>query len=252
MLFEQTYECLYIANTMKIVIVEDEMTQQKLLSSYISKALDEKRIPFDLQVYSDAETFLKNYEEGTSIVFMDIELPGINGMVASKRLRAMDNETVLIFVTNMAQFAIQGYEVDATDFIVKPINYYSFSMKLDKALRILGKRNPTKTILLPSHGEEKAVATKDILYVEVVNHDLFYHTVDAEYKVHASMKKAVEDLKDLPFSRCHIGYLVNLAHVKEANKSEVILSNGTSLSMPRTRRKEFLADLASYLSGGKK
>ena len=250
-MFEQSGYYLYNGVIMKIVIVEDEKQQQKLLASYISKALDEKKIPCEVKIYSDAETFLNEYEKGTSIVFMDIELPGINGMHASKRLREMDSEAILIFVTNMAQFAIQGYEVDATDFIVKPINYYSFSMKLEKALRILSKRNPTKTILLPFHGEEKAIATSDILYVEVVNHDLFYHTIQAEYKVHASMKKAIEMLQGLPFSRCHIGYLVNLAHVKEANKSEITLSNGEVLSMPRTRRKEFLADLANYLSGGK-
>ncbi len=248
---QKGYKHVYNVSIMKIVIVEDEMQQQELLTSYVTKALEEKKIPFELKTYTNAESFIDEYEVGTSLVFMDIELPGMNGMEASRKLRELDGEAVLIFVTNMAQFAIQGYEVDATDFIVKPINYYSFSMKLDKALRILIKRNPSRTILLPFHGEEKAVLTKDILYVEVVNHDLFFHTVNAEYKVHASMKKAVESLQGLPFSRCHIGYLVNLAHVKEANKNEIILSNGVALSMPRTRRKEFLADLANYLSGGK-
>lgn len=236
---------------MRISIIEDESKQIELLSSYLKKSLNENNIPYEITAYKDAESFLNDYKKGISIIFMDIELSGkMNGMDCARVIREKDSDVLIIFVTNMAQFAVQGYEVDATDFIVKPINYFSFKMKLEKALRILAKRNPTKSILFTIGNQKVSLSSRDILYVEVVNHDLFVHTIDNEYHLKASMKKAMDDLEGLPFSRCHIAYLVNLAHVKSATKNEVILTNDETLLMTRTRRKEFLADLSNYLSGG--
>lgn len=235
---------------MNIKIVEDEIKQQELLESFLRKALTEKNIPYTLEFFHDGESFLEKYQKPTSIVFMDIQLDGkIDGMEVSRRLRRIDEDVILIFVTNMAQFAVQGYEVDATDFIVKPINFYSFNMKLEKALRILARRTPTKQILFKIENKDVSLSSSDILYIEVVNHDLYLYTLNDKFHIHSSMKKAMHELDGLPFSRCHVSYLVNLSCVKSITKNEVILSNGTSLLMSRSRRKEFLADYSAFLGG---
>ena len=120
---------------MNIAIVEDDGKEAEALLSYIKKYGEKSGTSFDVKIFSDAENFLESYKQGLDIVFMDIELPGMNGMDASKRLRALDRSVTLIFVTNMARFAVNGYEVGAFDFIVKPVTYGSFEIKFRYAPR---------------------------------------------------------------------------------------------------------------------
>lgn len=222
------------------------------MKAFLSKFFNEKKIEYSLVCYNNGEEFLKEYQKGASLIFMDIEFgkERMNGMDVSRQLRKIDEEVLLVFVTNMAQFAIDGYEVDALDFIVKPMNYFSFTLKMEKVLRILGSHHNSKNVMVSVENGTRNIFASEILYVEVSNHDLYYHTKNHEYKVRMSMREAMDQLKGLPFSRCNVCYLVNLAHVESADKDSVLLTNGESLKMPRTRRKEFLSDLGRYLSGG--
>ena len=118
----------------RVVIVEDEVVYLDALKDMLSSYEKEKEVAFNITAYRDIETFLAEYRKCYDIVFMDIELPGMNGMDGARRLREADSSVVLIFVTNMAQFAVQGYEVNALDYILKPVTYKNFSVKLDRAL----------------------------------------------------------------------------------------------------------------------
>lgn len=95
---------------LKISIIEDQEPAQELLKSFLGRYATEKNLQLDIVCYGDAFSFLEKYKKGSDIIFMDIELPGINGMEAARRLRETDNMAVLIFVTNMAQYAVKGYE----------------------------------------------------------------------------------------------------------------------------------------------
>lgn len=239
---------------MKIIIVEDELIWQEKLREYLLKFSLESKIDYKISIYNDGDSFLKDYKNDADLIFMDIELGKnkINGMEISKKLREFDNNVLLIFVTNMSQFAVEGYEVDAIDFIVKPLNYYSFKMKIEKACRIIGKEASSKNKMLSVENGTKNIMSSEVLYIEVRNHNLFYHTKSEEYKVRSTMKEASKLLEGLPFSKCNNCYLVNLSYVKEIAKEDVILNNGIALKMPRTRRKEFIEDLGNYLSGANK
>lgn len=239
---------------MDITIIEDEKEQQELLKTFLRKYLNEKMLPYQITTYKNGESFLKEYRQGKAdLIFMDIQLGEghENGMEISKALRKIDNDVLLVFVTNMSQFAVEGYSVDAIDFIVKPIQYEPFRMKMEKACHLLLSKSHMKNILISVEGGSKKILAGDILYVEVSNHDLYYHTKNGEYKVRMTLRNALEQLEGLPFSQCNSCYLVNLHYVEKIEKEYVILSNGESLKMPRTRRKDFLADLGDYLSGAK-
>lgn len=122
-----------------VAIVEDEDAAAAILSNCLDKYASAKRegVEFSVCRYHDAVSFLENYRSRFDIVFMDIQLPDLDGMEAAKKLRRLDSSVTLIFVTNMANFAVRGYEVDALDFIVKPVEYFSFALKLDRALERL-------------------------------------------------------------------------------------------------------------------
>lgn len=240
---------------MNIAIVEDEKDQQELLNSYISNFFKEIDKQYTITFFDNGESILKSFKKDSfDLVFMDIEFNNgtLNGIEVSKKLREIDENFLLIFVTNMANFAIDGYSVNAIDFIVKPVLYDPFRMKISKALKMYSSRFSMKNVLIPVENQSKQILANEIYYVEVSNHDLYYHTKDNEYKVRSSLKHALSILESLPFVQCNSCYLVNLEYVSRIEKDCVILENGENLKMPRTRRKEFLEQLGNYISGSRR
>ena len=122
--------------TYNIAIVEDEKESAECIAAFLERFAREEKCAFGVKRYGDGLTFISDYDRSADIVFMDIEMPGTNGMDASKLLRQIDEDVLLFFVTNLAQYALESYEVSAFDYIVKPVNYFDFSMKFRKALDI--------------------------------------------------------------------------------------------------------------------
>ncbi len=240
---------------MNIAIVEDEIEWQETLKKYLETYLNQKGVSYEVKTFSNGEDFLSSFTKGEfDLIFMDIDLgkDKIIGTEVSRKLREIDDEAVLIFVTNLAQYAIEGYSVDALDFIVKPLVYDPFRMKMEKAYKIINSRVKENNVIISVEKASKKILAKDVYYVEISNHDLYYHTNDEEYKVRSSLKNAMEQLEGLSFAQCNSCYLVNLEYVERVEKDSIILSNGSNLKMPRTRRKEFLKALGDYLSGIRK
>ena len=113
---------------LQIAIVEDDPSERERIRECL-RLMEDDDISFAVREFETGVSFLDQYQPEYDIVLMDIEMPGIDGLKTARELRRMDGEVILIFVTNMAQFALYGYEVDALDFILKPINRYSFSLK---------------------------------------------------------------------------------------------------------------------------
>lgn len=108
----------------RIKILEDDPADRDTLIECLRKYEREQGQSFSITAYDNPSDFMDNYHMDADLIFMDIELPGINGIETSHQLRAADPVVALVFITNMEQYAINGYEVDALDFVIKPINYY--------------------------------------------------------------------------------------------------------------------------------
>ena len=150
----------------------------------------------------------------------------------------------LIFVTNMSQYAVEGYQVDAWDYIVKPVLYYDFALKLERAIdRIKSRRGSGVRIQVDD--AIKIVSTRDLLYVEVAGHSLVYHTTEGIYRSTGSLK-AVEKTLPPEFVKCNNCYLVNLRYVTGL-KSYTVTVGGDELQISHPKRKEFIRKLNNYL-----
>ena len=114
----------------QIAIVEDDKLASDTIKEYILRYGKENSLQFGISQYSDAVGLLDQYSAEYDIIFMDIQMPYMNGMDAAHRLRTLDQKVILIFTTSLAQYAIEGYSVDAMAYLLKPINYYEFAMKL--------------------------------------------------------------------------------------------------------------------------
>lgn len=240
----------------EILIVEDEDDAAETLVSHIERYGREKNLEFHTTRSKTADQVVKASRQ-FDLVFMDIDLPGMNGMDAAELLRVYDQETPIVFVTNLAQYAVRGYEVDALDFMVKPVGYYHFSMRMDKAMRAVERRH-AQSITLSTRGGLYVLPVSDIVYIDVVNHDIVYHVSstsgvigpdDEPPRVRGSLSKVEEELPAGQFLRISSGCLVNMAHVRSMNAGELVMSDGTKLYASRARRREVLETLTDYLGG---
>lgn len=191
---------------------------------------------------------VRDYRPVWDVILLDIEMPGLDGMTAAHRVRELDREAVILFITNMGQYAIRGYEVDALDFMLKPVSYFALAMKLDKALTYARSRQ-TACLVLPQENGLCRVAARDICYVEVSLHRLHIHTVDGELSAPGSLAELAQQLDGEPFARCNKGYLVNLRHVRLV-KGDTVLVGGDELLISRRKKREFLQAVTDYYGGG--
>ncbi len=228
----------------RIAIIEDDKNQAATLESHIKRYADEHKTAISVTVFYNVITFLEKYKSDYEIVYMDIMMPMMNGMDAAHLLRQKDQKVLLVFVTSMRQYAIQGYEVTASDFIVKPVKYPEFSLKFT---RLLDKVTPSAgtDIILKSESGFVRLTPSQILYVEVSAHHCVYHTKLGEYRQYQSMKSVESALNGQGFARCSNFTLINLAYVTRVDGMSVYLDD-IECSMSHPRKKAFLEALSTY------
>lgn len=159
----------------RIAIVEDDQGYRDTLFTYIKQYEQERDTAFEVTPFEKADDFLAVYNGDYDIILMDIEMPGTNGMDAAEQIRKRDAQVVIMFITNMAHYAIKGYEVGALDFVLKPIQYLNFANKMDRAMQLVENRG-SKPVMIQTGTGVKKIDSRDIFYVEIQNHVLRYHT----------------------------------------------------------------------------
>ncbi|MBP5216805.1 MAG: response regulator transcription factor [Bacilli bacterium] len=232
----------------RIAIVDDMPEERERLLSCLQQMEKEGGHHFSLREYCSGEEILQDDSRAYDIIIFDIDMPGINGMDAARELRKRGSEVVIIFVTKISQYAINGYEVDAVDYVLKPISYFDFAMKMQRAInKSLSSKGVE--IIIDSTSGVKHLNTSDLLCVETMLHYVYYRTSEESIKARKSMKQVEEDLSPRAFARCHKSFLVNLRHVKAIRTDEVELSDGSKLPMSRRYSVPFMQEFISFVKG---
>lgn len=232
---------------LQIAIVEDDRCNREQLNEYILRYGTEVGENFRVSCFTCGDDLLKQYDSRFDLVLMDIEMPGADGMQTARRLRQLDDQVVLVFITNMVQYAIQGYAVQALDYILKPLSYLSFKMRFARALGRIDRQKDAQ-VLLDCHGRQIRLPVRSICYVEVQQKQLCYHTEQGEYTLRGTLKSAEEALATFPFAKGNHWYIVNLAHVTEIGVKSLWV-DGTELPVSRGCRQELLAAFNRYIGG---
>lgn len=161
------------------------------------------------------------------------------------KIREFDDRVQLLFVTNMVQFALEGYAVDAADFIVKPISYRTFAPRMDKILKRV-EHTRTRFLLVKQGKESVYCSIRDIAYVESLNKKTIIHRKEEE-PIYCSEPLYVleEKLATEPFFRCHNAFLVNLDYIQSLGTDNITIQ-GDRIPVSKYRKKDFMNALANY------
>ena len=232
----------------KIIVVEDQNKWWEQISSYLSSYAKENDALFEVARFKTGESFLAQYDGSADLVFMDIGLPEKNGIDISKELRQKDGRVCIVFLTELSQFAIEGYEVRAFDYLVKPIKYDLFSLKLSRILAYLSHAS-RKYATIKDGSLTARICFDDIVYIESQKHYVYFHCLEQEYRTRGRLEDIQKEYLDSGFSRINRSILVNLAHVNGYTSTDVT-AKGENLPLSRVYKTDFLHDLTLYL--GKK
>ena len=231
----------------RVAIVEDEAEIREQLMGYVQRYTRQYGTAFEVKTFADGLEILEDYRPAYDLILLDIEMKHLDGMETARRIRELDPEVMLVFITNMAQYAIKGYAVGALDYVLKPVPYFAFSQQLQKVEEQL-RRRTRHYLAVPVEGGLRRLDTSLIYYIESEGHRVRFYTEEGDFAAPGALKALEEKLADRPFARCNSGYLVNLAQVQAVQQNTVQVGP-YELQVSRPKRKSFLAALTDYIGG---
>jgi two-component system response regulator LytT len=230
---------------MRIAVCDDEELFRIEFKSVLDKVLINAE--YDIDTFSGGsslyEAFLKNPFD---LVFLDIEMPGIDGITLAKRLRAVSENVQIVFLTSHIEYALEGYEVNALRYLVKPVDMN----KLSEVLKyIQDKKNNSRQIMIKQEGEDIVIDISDVIYMESMDKNVRIVTSKSEYITRYNISDYEEELKNSGFLRIHRGYLISLSKVKKIVKNDVVMDGDISLPVSRSNIKTLKDALYAYVEG---
>ena len=223
----------------RIAICEDEKVVLDFESSLVRQWAAGAGCPLELDTYISAEQFLFESEDKApyDLLIFDIQMKNINGMELAKKLRARGCDSVIIFVTGIPDYAIEGYEVGAVRYILKPVKPEVLNGLLDAAFKE-GQKKAEDYFVLGQGADVQKISFEKIIYVEARGHYVFLKGVDFEREWKAGFAETTAAFDGRGFFCLRRGLLVNLAHVTRITRTDCVLDGGETLPVARGVYKE--------------
>ena len=229
-----------------LAIVEDEDSYAQQLVEFVGRYQEESGNYFKITRFTDGDQIVEGYKGQFDIILMDIEMKLMDGMTAAEEIRRLDQEVVIMFITNMTNYAIRGYQVDALDYVLKPVSYFAFSQKLGRAISMI-KKTTSKVISVDMPSGVKKLEIDNIFYIESEGHNLNFYTTGGDFSVRARMGDFDDQLSAYNFFRSNKGYLVNLKYVDGVENGSCLIA-GKRLLISRSRKNDFMVALTDYMA----
>lgn len=233
---------------MKIAVCEDLADDTTALCDYISDYFTRMGYAGKVQTFETGEALLEAFSPGTfDLVFLDIYLPGISGMEAAQIIREQDQSCRIIFVTASVDHTMDGFEVNAVGYLVKPID----QTKMDRALQLcqdlfLGS---ARVLEIPMGREGRVpLPLPNMEYVEVYGRDCLFHMLGGVFEARLTLDEVEAMLDGGPFLRCHRSYIINMNQVEDLRSDDFLMKNGDVVPMRRNGKRELRLAYAKFMA----
>lgn len=228
---------------MRIAICDDEEMYRVRLKSVLDKIL--VNADYEIETFADGNRLEEAYSEAPyDLVFLDIEMPAVDGITLARSLRARSEKVFIVFLTGHVEYALEGYEVNALRYLTKPVD----TDKLKEVIRyVQDKQGSGRQIIVKEDGEQLLIDIADVMYMESMNQNVRIVTTKGEHVIRYNIGDFEQQLAGDGFFRIHRGYLVALAKVKKLAKSDVIMEDGTALPVSRSNIKPLKDALYAYV-----
>ncbi|MCI8534249.1 MAG: response regulator transcription factor [Hungatella sp.] len=221
----------------RIAICDDEAVMCQNLKKMVSLKLEQWGEPFRITTYANALQLLCSPLD-FDLIFLDIQMPGLDGVTLAKALRQKEFEGILIFVTILTECMLDAFEVEAMDYLCKPIDENRLDHALKRSLKRLGLKTE-KHLFIQTMNWCKTVKLSDIYYCEVMNRKIFLHTKHGLIDYYGKMKE-VEQKTAPYFIRCHRSFLINPDYLLEYINGQAILENGEQIPVSKNYHQAFM------------
>lgn len=229
-----------------IAIVDNDQEEMQALETRVKHYLEEENVAHFIHKFDSGVEFIRS-RAAYDIVFMEIRMEDMDDLDAARFLRIVNKDAKLIFVTHQADMAIRGYEVDAMDFIIKPVDQSTVDNVMSRALKCIEKSSG-ELFAIKTPSSVISISTFDIFYVEVYDHDLVYHTKQGDFRVRGRLGEVREKIGDRYFIQCSRSYLVNIRHVQSLHSDHLIV-HGDKIQITKAHHKKMEQMFVNYLNG---
>ena len=229
---------------MDIAVVDDEKT----IREHICALIEKQKPGSHIEAYATGEELLASGKR-FDIVFLDIQMDGMNGIEAARELRERQEDTVLIFITGIKEYVFDALDLYAFQYLLKPIDEGKFAEVLQRAVGEAKKKKEKKCLFIRTRN--LTLDQSEILYIESRAKKLEIHTTGADkaIEIYASMDELEGQLGE-DFYRCHRAYIVNMAHITEYDNESITLTNGDKVYLTKKKYGEFVKAYMWFLQNG--
>lgn len=230
---------------MRIAICDDEERYRIELKTILNKLLINADLNID--TFDDGNILADAFAASPyDLVFLDIEMPALDGITLAKKIRSRSENVFIVFLTSHIEYALEGYEVNALRYLTKPVDIE----KLKEVIRyVQEKQGSSRQIIIKEDGEEILIDINDVIYMESMNQNVRIVTAGGEHVIRYNISDFEDQLKNDGFFRIHRGYLISLSKVKKLSGNDVIMDGGETLPVSRSNVKPLKEALYTYVEG---
>ncbi|MCI7145665.1 MAG: LytTR family DNA-binding domain-containing protein [Clostridiales bacterium] len=231
---------------MKIAICDDEKKIRVSLRDKIAAYSIRNNLEISCSEYSTGDELLENYPEQTDVIFLDVEMPGTDGLKTAEEIRKRDTSVIIVFLTAFSSFVFESFKVEAFRYLLKPLKDEEFTETMDAvADRLYGGEDKLN---LEFQNEKYAVPYRDILTIEILGHKVWIRCNENTYRWNGSMVKLNEALDGKSFFMPHRSYIINMRKVDRYTNSEITMTDGSTVPLSRRRADAFKEEYIKYWS----
>ncbi len=229
----------------RIAICDDEKYMSDQIQELACAFFGRRNREIAIRRFSCGQELLE-YDGQIDILFLDIQMKGMDGMETAKRLRAGKFRGFLIFITVLQEMVFQSFEVQAYDYLVKPIEEARFEKTMERLLASMCSASGS-SLLVQKGYESRIIQKEDIVFCEIIDRKIYLNLASGEVVDYYERIENLETKLDSRFFRCHRSFLINLGHLRGYKNGTAYMDNGREIPVSRLRGKEFSSVILEYM-----